>query len=94
MIGLVDRARIDEELYDDFETVKAREVCRLLIMLLSVSYVYIGSQIIVVRFFDSSYSIVVVSFLFVEKACQGSSHSGNSSKASFPWKEAKRVNGC
>lgn len=25
MIGLVDRARIDEELYDDFETVKARE---------------------------------------------------------------------
>ena len=27
MIGLVDRERVDEELYDDFETAKAREVC-------------------------------------------------------------------
>lgn len=27
MIGLVDRERVDEELYDDYETVKAREVC-------------------------------------------------------------------
>lgn len=26
MIGLVDRERVDEELYDDFETAKAREV--------------------------------------------------------------------
>ncbi len=26
MIGLVDRQRIDEELYDDFESAKAREV--------------------------------------------------------------------
>lgn len=26
MIGLVDRERIDAELYDDFETAKAREV--------------------------------------------------------------------
>lgn len=26
MIGLVDRERVDEELYDDYETVKAREV--------------------------------------------------------------------
>lgn len=29
MIGLVDRERIDEKLYDDFETAKAREVCKL-----------------------------------------------------------------
>lgn len=27
MIGLVDRERVDEELYDDFESVKVREVC-------------------------------------------------------------------
>lgn len=27
MIGLADRERVDEELYDDFETAKAREVC-------------------------------------------------------------------
>lgn len=27
MIGLIDRERIDAELYDDFETAKAREVC-------------------------------------------------------------------
>lgn len=26
MIGLVDRERVDEELYEDFETAKAREV--------------------------------------------------------------------
>lgn len=26
MIGLVDRERVDEELYDDYETAKAREV--------------------------------------------------------------------
>lgn len=26
MIGLVDRERVDEALYDDFESVKAREV--------------------------------------------------------------------
>lgn len=26
MIGLVDRERVDEELYDDFESAKAREV--------------------------------------------------------------------
>lgn len=29
MIGLVDRERVDEELYDDYETAKAREVCML-----------------------------------------------------------------
>lgn len=29
MIGLIDRERIDEALYGDFETVKAREVCPL-----------------------------------------------------------------
>lgn len=33
MIGLTDRDRIDEELYDDFETVKAREVFVFLILL-------------------------------------------------------------
>lgn len=27
MIGLVDRERVDEALYDDHETAKAREVC-------------------------------------------------------------------
>lgn len=27
MIGLTDQDRVDEELYDDFETAKAREVC-------------------------------------------------------------------
>lgn len=27
MIGLVDRERVDAELYDDYETAKAREVC-------------------------------------------------------------------
>lgn len=27
MIGLADHERIDAELYDDFETAKAREVC-------------------------------------------------------------------
>jgi hypothetical protein len=27
MIGLVDRERVDEALYDDFESEKAREVC-------------------------------------------------------------------
>lgn len=27
MIGLVDRERVDEALYDDYETAKAREVC-------------------------------------------------------------------
>lgn len=26
MIGLIDRERVDEELYDDFESAKAREV--------------------------------------------------------------------
>lgn len=31
MIGLIDRERVDQELYDDFETVKAREVCELLL---------------------------------------------------------------
>lgn len=31
MIGLVDRERVDAELYDDFETQKAREVCILLL---------------------------------------------------------------
>lgn len=31
MIGLTDLDRVDAELYDDFETVKAREVCVLLI---------------------------------------------------------------
>lgn len=35
MIGLVDRERIDAALYDDFETVKAREVC-------SISFCRIG----------------------------------------------------
>lgn len=30
MIGLADRERVDEELYDDFETAKAREVCTLI----------------------------------------------------------------
>lgn len=29
MIGLVDRERVDAELYDDYETDKAREVCLL-----------------------------------------------------------------
>lgn len=28
MIGLADHQRRDEALYDDFETVKAREVCK------------------------------------------------------------------
>lgn len=27
MIGLVDRERVDAQLYDDYETAKAREVC-------------------------------------------------------------------
>lgn len=31
MIGLIDRERIDEALYGDFETVKAREVCILIV---------------------------------------------------------------
>lgn len=35
MIGLVDRDRVDQELYDDHETEKAREVCILMIWLLS-----------------------------------------------------------
>lgn len=30
MIGLIDRERVDEELYDDYETAKEREVCRCL----------------------------------------------------------------
>lgn len=34
MIGLVDRERVDEALYDDFETVKAREVCMLVMLIL------------------------------------------------------------
>lgn len=29
MIGLADHERVDEELYDDFESAKAREVCML-----------------------------------------------------------------
>lgn len=29
MIGLIDRERVDEALYGDFETDKAREVCTL-----------------------------------------------------------------
>lgn len=29
MIGLIDRERVDEELYGDFESAKAREVCKL-----------------------------------------------------------------
>lgn len=33
MIGLVDRERVDAELYDDYETVKAREVCLIFISL-------------------------------------------------------------
>lgn len=32
MIGLVDRERVDEELYDDYETAKAREVFPLLVL--------------------------------------------------------------
>lgn len=34
MIGLIDRERVDQELYDDFETAKAREVCELRLLLL------------------------------------------------------------
>lgn len=34
MIGLIDRERVDQELYDDFETAKAREVCEPLLFLL------------------------------------------------------------
>lgn len=30
MIGLIDRDRVDEALYDDYETAKAREVCILM----------------------------------------------------------------
>lgn len=30
MIGLVNRERVDAELYDDYETEKAREVCSIL----------------------------------------------------------------
>lgn len=33
MIGLVDCQRIDEKLYDDFETAKAREVCMLVLFI-------------------------------------------------------------
>lgn len=33
MIGLMDRERVDQELYDDYETAKAREVCKLLVIL-------------------------------------------------------------
>lgn len=39
MIGLVDRERVDAELYDDYETVKAREVC-------IISFCYIGCVIL------------------------------------------------
>lgn len=34
MIGLVDRQRVDEELYEDYETAKHREVFLLLISIL------------------------------------------------------------
>lgn len=33
MIGLADHERVDEELYDDFESAKAREVCQIYCML-------------------------------------------------------------
>lgn len=49
MIGLADRERVDEELYDDFETTKAREVCTLVILflidLLRLVYVLQGENI-------------------------------------------------
>lgn len=32
MIGLVHRERVDEELYDDYESTKAREVCAWLLL--------------------------------------------------------------
>lgn len=32
MIGLADHQRVDEELYDDYESAKAREVCTRVIM--------------------------------------------------------------
>lgn len=35
MIGLADHQRIDAELYDDFETAKAREVCSCAISILN-----------------------------------------------------------
>lgn len=41
MIGLVDRERVDEELYDDYETAKAREVGMLLSRLLRLSFAYL-----------------------------------------------------
>lgn len=37
MIGLVDRERVDEALYDDFESAKAREVRMLVILIPRVS---------------------------------------------------------
>lgn len=40
MIGLVDRERVDEALYDDYETDKAREVCLLLMLFLLLLFAF------------------------------------------------------
>lgn len=40
MIGLADHERVDEELYDDFETAKAREVHLLLLQFLCIKHGY------------------------------------------------------
>lgn len=45
MIGLVDRERVDSELYDDYETEKARQVLMLLIYLsFLIRIIYIGYE--------------------------------------------------
>ncbi|GKD53418.1 DNA topoisomerase 6 subunit B [Tanacetum coccineum] len=46
MIGLIDHERIDEALYGDFETDKAREVRTLLMLIFNMNLTYGGVDII------------------------------------------------
>lgn len=45
MIGLIDRERIDEALYGDFETDKAREVCAICITNLYDVYSFLSYHV-------------------------------------------------
>lgn len=65
MIGLVDRDRVDEELYDDHETAKAREVCMLMTCL--SFYVSVVNESMIWRIGQAKKSTTLIYLPFKEK---------------------------
>lgn len=63
MIGLVDRERVDEELYDDYETVKAREVSALFISIF-VIFIFLFLEYVAIEESARYELLVTDSFLF------------------------------